>query len=316
MSGTHLSGPLYIGGSFVGLGGPIGNVYFVDPVNGSDGNDGLTPATALALVKTAYDLCVSGHHDVVALIESTTSNALAAAFAWSKNFTHLIGLSNNLPGIGQRCGITGSAALDLTYLINFSGIGCMIRNIRFYNGGDADAAVGAVIVSGSRNEFTNCFFAGMESALPAAHANSYSLKVTGSENLFDHCLIGYDSVTRGAGEPAELWLATGCSKALFVECRILTRSDTITASPVLIDAQNLGYVEFKDCIFINTSTNWATALTDCFSISISPNTTHYIALRGACQLVGITGWADTPTRIYASMPLPHNTGGTNAGETT
>jgi len=294
--------------------GITGDVHFVDPVNGSDGNNGSDASAPMKTVTAAYNLCADAHNDAVVMLPATGGDTLAAAITWSKNFTHLIGLSNDLPGMGQRCRVLGGATTDLTKLVTFSGYGCIVRNIQFYNGADADVDNGAVIVSGNRNYFKNCLFVGMNHATPAARAGSYSLKVTGSEDYFEDCTIGYDSIERGAGEPPELWLATGCSKAVFNHCRILTRSETITASPVKIDAEPLGYVEFDNCIFVNTSTNWAVALTDCFTITSAQ--THYVGMRGLNQLVGITGWADTATRMYMAMPASANTGGTNTAPTT
>lgn len=291
--------------------GPYSNVFIVDPANGDDNNPGTTFQKPLASVEAAFDLCTTNQHDTILMVASTTSNTLAAAMTWNKNFVHLVGMSNNMPGIGQRCSIVGSAASDLTSLVTFSGIGCIVRNIRFYNGADKDQDAGAVVVSGSRNEFTNCLIVGMQDATPAARAGCYSLKVTGSENLWDRCCIGYDSITRGAGEPPELWLATGASKAFFRNCRVLTRSDTATASPVIISATNLGYVEFENCVFINTSTNWATSLTDCMSFTGSQ--TYYVGLVGYNQLIGITGWADvTATHFYQSQASSGTGGGTNS----
>ncbi len=305
----HVSDISDLRGGTLAMLGITGDAYFVDPVNGSDGNLGDDSAAPMKTVTAAYARCINNHNDAVVMLPATGGDTLAAAITWSKNFTHLIGLSNDLPGMGQRCRVLGGATTDLTVLITFSGYGNIIHNIQFYNGADADVANGAVIVSGARNHFTNCMFVGMQHATPAVRSDCYSLQVTGSEDYFENCTIGYDSITRGAGESPELLLATGCSKAVFNHCRILTRSETITASPVVISAVNLGYVEFEDCIFVNTSTNWAVALTD--AMSITATGTHYVALRGACQLVGITGWADTATRIYASMSASANTGGTN-----
>lgn len=294
--------------------GPYSNIYVVDPLNGSDSNPGTSFKQPLASLEAAYDLCTTNQNDTILMVGSSTSNTLVAGITWSKNFTHLIGMSANLPGIGQRCGVVGSAASDLSPLVTFSGIGNIVRNIRFYNGKDHNSSSGAVVVSGSRNEFTNCLFVGMQHITPAARSDSYSLKVTGSEHLFDRCTIGYDSILRGSGEPPELWINTGASKLFFRNCRVLTMSETATASPVLIDAVNLGYIEFEDCVFVNTSTNWATSLTDCMSITATG--THYIVMRGNNQLVGITGWADTPTRMYMAQPASANTGGTNTAPTT
>jgi len=294
--------------------GMYSNIYCVDTANGSASNAGDRWKQPYASVATAYAACTTAQHDTILMVGSGTADTLAAAITWSKNFTHLVGLTNDLPGIGQRCRVVGGATTDLTVIATVSGTGNYFRNIQFYNGADADVDNGAVVVSGSRNVFENCAFVGMQHATPAARAGSYSLKVTGSENYFKSCMIGYDSITRGAGEPPELWLATGCSKAIFEDCMILCRSETATASPVKIDAVNLGLVVFKNCLFANTSTNWATSLTDCFTITATG--THYIALNGNNQLVGITGWADTPTRMYQNLPTPANTGGTNVAPTT
>ena len=294
--------------------GPYSQIYIVDPANGDDDNPGRTFQSPLASLEAAYALCTTNQNDCILMVGGPTANTLAASITWSKNFTHLVGMSNNLPGIGQRCGVVGDATGDLSPLVTFSGYGNIIRNIRFVNEKDADSSSGAVVVSGARNEFTNCLFFGAVHTTPAARSDSYSLKVTGSEELFDRCYIGYDSITRGAGEMPELWISTGASKLSFRNCRVLTRSETITASPVAIDAVNLGYIEFESCVFINTSTNWAVSLTDCMTITATG--THYIGLVGNNQLIGITGWADTPTRIYQTMPAPVNTGGTNVAPTT
>lgn len=280
--------------------GRYSNVYVVDPVNGSDSNPGTKWTAPLLTVTAAYAKCTADQHDVVVMVSGDTADNPAASITWAKDYTHLIGLSSNLPGLGQRCRIVGTAANALTPVITFSGNGCIVRNIQFYNGKETDTDSGCVIVSGNRNEFKNVFVAGMAHATPAARAGSYSLKVTGAENLFKDCTIGLDTITRGAGEPPELWLATGASKDTFQHCLILTRSETATASPVKIDAEPLGLVIFEDCLFANISTNWATSLDDAFSITSVQ--THYVVMRGLNQLVGITGWADTVTHMYSAAP--------------
>jgi hypothetical protein len=280
--------------------GPKSKSYVVDPVNGSDNNTGTSFMAPLASLAAAYALCVADQHDAVIFVSGDTGNALAAAITWSKDYTHLIGLSSDLPGVGQRCRVTGSATADLTVLVTFSGSGCIVRNIQFFNGGDADADAGAVVVSGSRNEFKNCFFAGMGHATPGARAGSYSLKVTGSENLFDRCAIGLDTITR-AGANAELWITTGAVRDVFRACRFLSQSEEATKVLVKVDGSDIWWHEFEDCIFQNFSVNWAVALTDAFSVGTTA--THYIILRGLNQLVGVTGWASTVTHVYSAAPV-------------
>lgn len=282
--------------------GPNSQVFIVDPDNGDDTYSGTNWKKPLASVAAAYAKCVADQHDVVVMIANDSGDEPSAAITWSKDFTHLVGLSSNLPGVGQRCRIVGTAGNDLTPIVTFSGKGCIVRNIQFYNGKDADTDSGAVIVSGGRNEFYNCFFAGMGHATPAARAGSYSLKVTGEENHFERCAIGLDTVTRGAAN-AELWVSTGAARNTFWECRLLSQSETAGKFMVKFDGSNIWWNEFKACIFQNFSVNWANTLTN--AMNVAPTGTHYVILRGnENQLVGIDGWGDTVTHIYGAGPAP------------
>lgn len=282
--------------------GPNSNIYLVDPVNGSDTNSGDRWTKPLASVAAAYAKCVADQHDTVLFLSGDTADNPAASITWAKDYTHLIGLSSNLPGVGQRCRIVGTAGNDLTPVATFSGNGCIVRNIQFYNGKDADTDSGCVIVSGSRNEFTNCFFAGMGHATPAARAGSYSLKVSGSENVFERCAIGLDTIVRAAAN-CELWLASGAARNVFRRCRFLSYSEEATKVLVLAEEGIDRWNEFEDCIFQNFSANWVTSLSNAFSVTAA--STHQIVLRGLNQLVGVTGWADTVTHVYAAAPAPN-----------
>lgn len=282
--------------------GPDSQCFFVDPANGNNANDGLTPQTAVASVATAYAKTVSGKNDIVFFIAGATGDTLTTALTWSNSYTHLIGLSAPLPGVGQRCRITGGATTDLTSVITVSGSGCLFANLQIANWADADADSGALVVSGERNVFLNCFIAGMGHATPAARAGSYSLSLTGSENFFERCTIGLDTITRAAAN-AELVVSGSASRNRFWDCDFQSQSDTAGHAAVKITGMDR-YIEFKDCLFRNFSENWATALTDAFLINVA--TTHYVILRGACQFVGFTGVGDTVTRIYGAGPAPNS----------
>src|SRR3990167_774984 len=278
----------------------IGNTYFVNPSLSVSGSG--TVDDPFNSVLAAYNQCTDGANDVVFMIGQSSAWSPAASLTWSKSYTHLIGISSPLPGMGQRCRIVGSASVDISPVITFSGTGCIVSNIQIFNGKDADSSSGAVIVSGARNAFINVFFAGMGHATPAARTDSYSLKVTGAENLFADCTIGLDTIDRSAAN-YELWLSTGSVSNTFKRCHILSQSDTNTRGAVLIDGMDR-WVIFDDCLFENFSVNWATAITNAFSITVA--TTHYVILRGACQFVGYTGIADTLTHIYGAGPAPNS----------
>jgi len=286
--------------------GPLSNVYVVDPINGSDANPGTTFERPLATIKAAYDLCTTNQNDVVLVVGGPTANNPAAALDWAKSYTHLIGLSGDLPGVGQRVRVVGTAAVDSAYIVNFSGSGCIVKNIQFFQGNDAAADSGAVIVSGGRNYFENCFFAGMGHATAAGRAGSYSLKLTGDENAFERCTIGLASIVRTAAN-AELWLTGECNRNQFRACEIVSWSVTAGKFLVKLDNAAVPYtLIFRDCIFSNLNSNNGASgnvLTDAISDAATPM--HQIILHN-CTGVGFTGWANTATYVYGAGAAPNN----------
>ncbi|MCU0503880.1 MAG: hypothetical protein MUC51_19340 [Anaerolineae bacterium] len=297
--------------------GPYSNVYIVDPANGSDSNPGTTFQAPLLTLAAAYAKCTTNQNDVVLLVGGPTALNPAAAIAWAKDYTHLIGLSADLPGVGQRCRVVGTAALDLSYLIDFQGDGCIVRNVQFFQGNDAAADSGAVIVSGDRNLFENCFFAGMGHATAAARAGSWSLKLTGAENAFKRCSIGLASMARTAAN-TELWMTGECNRNKFIDCEFISWSVTAGKFLVKLDASAVPYtLQFENCLFNNLNSNngaSGTALSNAISDAATPM--HHIILRGDCPLVGVTGWADTVTYVYGAAPAPAAGYGVSVNPTT
>ena len=286
--------------------GPNSNVYIVDPINGSDSNLGTTFQKPLLTVAAAYALCTTNQNDVVLLVGGPTANTPAAAIDWAKDYTHLIGLSADLPGVGQRCRIVGSAAVDSAYVVDFQGDGCIVKNIQFYQGNDAAADSGAAKISGDRNHFVNCFFAGMGHATAAGRSGSYSLKLTGAENAFERCTIGLATQCRTAAN-TELWLTGECNRNQFRDCDIVSWSVTAGKFLVKLDASAVPYtLTFRDCIFSNLNSNngaSGTVLTDAISDAATPM--HHIYLHN-CLGEGFTGWADTATYIFSANAAPNN----------
>lgn len=286
--------------------GPYSNVFVVDPANGSDSNPGTTFQKPLLTVKAAYDLCTTNQNDVVLFVGGPTANNPAAAIDWAKSYTHLVGMSGDLPGVGQRCRMVGTAALDIDYIVDFQGNGCIVKNIQFFQGNDAAEDSGAVIVSGSRNHFVNCFFAGMGHATAAARAGSYSLKVTGAENCFERCTVGLASMCRTAAN-SELWLTGECNRNQFRDSEIVSWSVTAGKFLVKLDSSAVPYtLTFRDCIFSNLNSNngaSGTVLTDAITDAATPM--HHIYLHN-CLGEGFTGWADTATYIFSANGAPNN----------
>lgn len=72
----------YLIGSLTSRQRALGNIFYWDPVGGSDTNNGLTPTTAVATFARAQDLAVSGNNDVIFCLathpsgETTTTETL------------------------------------------------------------------------------------------------------------------------------------------------------------------------------------------------------------------------------------------------
>ena len=295
--------------------GPNSNIYLVDPANGSDSNQGDRWSQPLASVAAAYANCTTNQHDVVLFIGGQTADNPTSAITWAKNHTHLIGLTAPLPGMGQRCRIVNAAANDLAMLFTLSGAGCIVKNIQFFDGKDKDEDAACVLVSGSRNYLENVFVAGMGHATPAARAGSYSLKVSGAENALRDCTIGLDTILRAAAN-AELIVSGARNR--FIHCDI--RSYCETAGKFLVKIDNSGDdlrdIIFEDALFFNYTVNWANGIDNVFDMPAGGNT-HYVILRGNCQVVGVnSGWADVVTHIYGAGPAPNAGFGISTNPTT
>lgn len=306
---TSFSDLVYSMGVPLLAGIPFGHsskVYFVDPTNGNDANDGESVETAVAHVATAYNKTVANHNDVVVFIGGPTGDSVTAGITWSNSYTHLIGVSTGLPGMGQRCRIVNPASVDAAVLFTLSGNGCIIRNIQFFDGKDSAADGACVLVSGNRNELRNVFVAGMGDATasgPFSRAGSYSLKVTGAENFFENCTIGLDTVDRTAAN-SELIVAG--VRNTFKGGMILCSSTTAGKFLVKIDNSggDLRWNKFEDVSFMCYSSNWAAGINNAFSMPAG-GSTHYVILKN-CDLVGVSvGWADTVTHLYSADPVPN-----------
>lgn len=243
--------------------------YYVDPANGSDSNSGL-PHEALKTVSEAYDRTVANRGDVVYVLnDGNTSGSVreSSGLVWAKDNTHLIGICS--PSINQRSRITptsGSTDVDaFTPMFTLSADGCIISNVSFVQGNSEDgkASVG-ILCSGLRN-----YLSGV-SVLTGQHANqgdeaSYSVQVTGEENVFERCYIGTDTISRGGAVSANVRFGSGstdqAARNIFRECLFPMFADDTDPVFVLADATNdtQRWQLFERCNFLNTGSSTLTA---------------------------------------------------------
>lgn len=298
--------------------GTTGTIYYLDPVNGFDGNDGLTVATAVKTLGQGYALLASGNNDVLVLIgngASTGSARLSAAFDWKKSACHLVGVC--APSvISQRARI--APTLAVTAFKNFftvSGSGCLFANLSFFHGFTAGTTAQiCVTVTGSRNAFVNVDFEGMgdTDGASAIDADSRSLKISGGgqENLFSHCNIGLDTVKR-TNANASVEIAGGGPRNIFEDCTFpIWSSDGLQYFLLAAAVASLDrWVLFRGCQFISCIGSGGTAIAQMF---------HTVAGMGGLILCdnrtnwyGCTAVGDAATKAltYLAAPASTSTGG-------
>lgn len=181
-----------------------GNVFYVRPRTGSDGQDGRSPQTAFKTLATALGACTANQNDVVYMLAesntaASTTDYQSVALNWNKDGVHLIGV-NDASMLGQRSRISNlsTATAIVNGLFIVSANNCLIANIEVFQGQGGTNPTGAsiaMVVSGQRNRIVNCQISGIGHD-ELDDATSRSLSVTGAENIFQHCYIGLDTVTR------------------------------------------------------------------------------------------------------------------------
>lgn len=236
-----------------------GDNYYVDALHGSDQNDGLTPATAVASLLAAYTKCVDGHNDTVVLIGNGATSAsarLSATFTWAKNATHLLGICSPVR-YSQRARIaptTGIAAFANFFIV--SGNGCIFQNLQWFHGFTTGVAAAICMkVTGSRNAFINCQLAGMGDNESAQDTGSRNLLITSGENFFKHCTFGIDTITRTVLN-SSVEFQSGAARNVFEDCVFASIGSTAAANLQLLSAAASAIdrmTVFTRCLFYNAS---------------------------------------------------------------
>ena len=197
-----------------------GDYYFVDPVNGADGNEG-SVELPLKTLYGALAKCTAGNNDVVVLIgngaasgsarlstalaQEIDSTATTGTLNWNKDATHLIGVCAPT-AVAQRAriappsGTYTAATFNATSFINVTASGCYFANVSVFCGfSTGNASMIAWTDSGSRNAYSNVNIYGMADAASAGGANARTLKLDGGgEHTFINCTLGGDTVARSA----------------------------------------------------------------------------------------------------------------------
>jgi hypothetical protein len=275
-----------------------GNYFWVDETNGSDGNTG-GPQDPLKTLAQAHSNCLAGNNDVVFL---SGTNHTAATITWSKNNTHLIGLSAPSDNDRSRISQTGSAVFSP--LVNVTAQGCIFQSLGTFHGFDSATTQICWAEAGGRNFYSNVQFLGMGHATAAAQAGSRSLTVAGSgECLFDGCTVGLDTVVRATAANASLELLSATPRNIFR--RTVFQADVSDAADTHVTVGVGGidrYALFDNCTFFNAEFGGpgATAMTAAFSVNASAG--GVVLVQGGSSVGATKISAAGPVYVSGAVP--------------
>lgn len=290
-----------------------GNVFYVRPRTGSDGQDGRTPQTAFKTLATALDACVANQNDVVYLMaegnaSADTTDYQATALNWNKDMVHLIGVGAS-PFIGQRARIAQlSTVKTIEDLFTVSADNCVIANIAVFQGVATSTATSprAMVVSGERNLIMNCQISGNgDTGGSMDTAGARSLAVTGAENTFKDCYIGLDTVIR-ATQTAEITVGN-VARTIFERCFINTYTSLSTFKAVTYTAPDR-FILFKDGL-INAVLNITSAVAPTGALAAATS------VNGQILVINnpVSGFADVATADDTKILVSGTGNGTLVG---
>lgn len=300
-----------------------GNIIWLDGYAGNDACPGDFDAPVKTLA-AAYALGRDGKHDVIMIKNAGVSAALCtvrldAAFTWSKNCLHMVAQSPVRQLFSQRARIAPTGATTaFANFITMSGGDCHWHGIQIWHGFNTGTTSAiALTLTGHYNRFEYCHIAGMADAASAQNANSRCLKLGASENVFENCVLGIDTIARTAANSIIQFYANpttgfGAARNYFKDCifpayttTAQTQTDILVAGANAIDRMNI----FERCKFTNSRVT---------SYLIQTAVASLVAGAGGdllfkdCMLHGRTGFgkdADSRGQIFIE-------GGTPAAATT
>jgi hypothetical protein len=197
-----------------------------------------------------------GQHDILYYIAGTTSLTLTAAITWAKSYTHFIGVAA-MTQTASRARIFSPTTGTISPIMDITGSGCVFANLYVVQQSANSAALIDVRLSGGRNYFTNCHFTGPNNATNAVDGGcALSVISGGSENTFQSCTFGVDTVDAAAGVVAVMWPATGgVARNRFLDCDFTVHAGAAGAAfmefPAAVGVDR--YQIFRNCLFLNDS---------------------------------------------------------------
>jgi hypothetical protein len=310
------SGRLVVDGRVVGSTNTSRGIdIYCDPANGSNNLSGRSPDAAVASLAVAHGLCTAGRNDRVILVGdgSTAATArLTEKLVWSKNATHLIGVTAPTR-VAQRARISHAATAPTTVftpMVEVTASGCIFSNFSLFEGFNPGSSTACVLWEdkGGRNYYENVHLGGMggTGTYPTAgHAGSANLLLTGGgEHTFKSCTIGLDTVARSAAN-ASVRFRSETARNIFEDCYFLAScSET---SPLFIDANAASALNreaiFKSCLF-SAAANISPGNTAPAVAAVVASNANGTVMLMDCMANNVSAWAAASARVKVNMGVP------------
>lgn len=230
-----------------------GNYFWVDTVNGSDGNTG-GPQDPFKTLTQGLAACQSGNNDVIFFSGDFHPTA---SLAWNKNKTHLVGLAgagSGASGTGSRISVASTTATSgaISPLVNVTGSGCIFQNIAVLSGINQAATQVAWAEAGGNNTYINVDINQVGNATAGAQAGNRALTIASLDNFFENCTIGGDQVVRATGNSATVEFLATSGRVTFRNCVFaMWSSNTANLHFTAATTTMSGFSVLMDCLLVN-----------------------------------------------------------------
>jgi len=291
----------------------IGDRWYADVTNGSNGNSGKTARSALKTIAAAESAMVAAQNDSLLLMPG--AYPVTSEIAWDKDATRIYGLGGPNQMGDYSCGnvtiYTETAGVG--YPVNLTGNNCIFADLTFGNVADDATNLAAFRLNAYGAAFDHVGFIGTMATdqLASADCSSIAIHTNGHFPLFNNCFFGEDCWGARSGARGGVLNFTGSQPngGILRDCFIKSASNTATVAMVRVIPIGIGRSWlFERCTF----NNWGTSdLNQAFASTVN-DTTHswtQISLKD-CAHFGITKWtANTVSLIYGNMPIADDAGG-------
>ena len=200
---TVSDGLFQYGGAPVGLpiaigSAGVGRVFFVDPTNGADGNDGKSPTRPLATIARAYALANSNYNDTIVLSANASHAVDSGGLTVAKNRVNFISADFHGRVVQQGAKVQANSSTDTAaFVIKNTGTRNTFSGIKFIQTSTDAAALTVGQDGGEGALWDHCSFVfGVVDNLDQTTAHEF---VAGSDSAtYNECLFGTETLLTSA----------------------------------------------------------------------------------------------------------------------